>query len=329
MNRLTKIKYKGKAVAQYAYDELDRRTLLTLGNNASIAYEYDLADRLTKLTNHVNDVNIIFDYSSYDKVGNRLRCKIDDADAQAYTYDKLYQLTYVDYNDGNSTTYHYDNLGSRKNISNGGTENYSRNRLNQYTSVNGTNFSYDNNGNLTNDGTYRYYYDCENRLTDVNDQNDSPVASYKYDFMGRRVKKDVGGTVTKYCYDGGQVIAEYDGNDTLLRKFTYGPGIDEPIYMSIVGGSRYYYHYDGLGSVVALSSSLGDIGIVEKYEYDVFGEVIIRDANNSVLSESSVANPYMFTGRRLDNETGNYYYRARYYKPEIGRFLQPDPIGCI
>ncbi len=67
--------------------------------------------------------------------------------------------------------------------------------------------------------------------------------------------------------------------------------------------------------------------IVERYTYDVFGKVTIRDPLNAIRSFSSYGNPVMFTGREYDPETGNYYYRARYYHPEIGRFLQPDPIG--
>ncbi len=78
----------------------------------------------------------------------------------------------------------------------------------------------------------------------------------------------------------------------------------------------YYYHFDGLGSVIALSNVNGEI--VERYSYDVFGE-----PNRT----SDVNNPYLFTGRRFDNETGLYYYRARYYSPNLGRFLQTDPIG--
>ncbi len=172
---------------------------------------------------------------------------------------------------------------------------------------------------MTNDGTYLYYYDCENRLTEVNDINDSPVACYKYDYLGRRARKTIHETqaTIHYCYDGDQVIAEYDGNDTLLRKFIYGPGIDEPVMMiDVTTSAKYYYHFDGLGSVIAVSDSGGNM--VERYSYDVFGEP------NRV---SDVNNPYMFTGRRYDSETGNYYYRARYYAPEIGRFLQTDPIG--
>jgi len=110
---------------------------------------------------------------------------------------------------------------------------------------------------------------------------------------------------------------EYDHQGTLLRSFVYGPGIDEPICMiDWVGSAVYYYHFDGLGSVTALSDENGNI--VERYSYDVFGEP------NRV---SSVGNPYMFTGRRYDRETQLYYYRARYYNPFIGRFLQTDPIA--
>lgn len=322
MSRLTEVKYEGSTIAQYSYDELSRRTLVTLGNDANAVYEYDIANRLTKLTNNVNDVNITFLYADYDKVGNRLSCKIDDANSHVYTYDNLYQLIFVDYNDGNSTDYYYDALGNRTQVVNGGTTTYYSNSLNQYTSVGGTSYSYDDNGNLTDDGTYfKYYYDCENRLTDVNDRGtSSQVASYNYDYQGRRVTKTVYGSpdvITKYCYDGDQVIAECNENDVILRKFIYGPGIDEPICMiDIADGNTFYYHFDGLGSVIALSNENKDI--VERYSYDVFGEP---------NTTSSLGNPYLFTGRRYDNETALYYYRARYYDYYIGRFFQPDPIS--
>ena len=150
------------------------------------------------------------------------------------------------------------------------------------------------------------------------------AASYKYDFAGRRVSKTVYGSpdvTTKYCYDGDQVIAEYGSSGSWLRRFYYGPGIDEPVCLHVkVGGTAklYYYHYDGLGNVVALSDVNGNV--VERYEYDVFGEPTIRDANDQILNTSAYDNPYMFTGRRYDSETGLYYYRARYYAPDIGRF---------
>ena len=114
------------------------------------------------------------------------------------------------------------------------------------------------------------------------------------------------------------MIAEYDGNNNLLRKYIYGPDIDQPVCMIEVADSNafYYYHFDALGSVVALSDSSGDT--VQTYEYSVYGQVAVEDANHT--------NPYMFAGRRFDIEIGLYYNRARYYNPFMGRFLQTDPI---
>lgn len=132
--------------------------------------------------------------------------------------------------------------------------------------------------------------------------------------------KDVDGAVTKYLYDGSHCIAEYDGSNVLLRKYIHGCCTDEPICMIETTGSyadTYYYHYDALGSVVALSDTDGDT--VQIYDYDVYGQVVASDTDHP--------NPFLFTGRRYDTETGLYYYRARYYNPSIGCFLQTDPVG--
>jgi len=151
------------------------------------------------------------------------------------------------------------------------------------------------------------------------DPSNWQTINYKHDLYGRRSEKKVDGYGTRYLYDGPHVIAEYDGNNNLLRKYIYGPGIDQPVCMIEVADSNavYYYHFDALGSVVALSDSSGDT--VQTYEYSVFGQVAVEDINHP--------NPYMFAGRRFDIEIGLYYNRARYYNPFTGRFLQTDPIG--
>jgi RHS repeat-associated protein len=143
--------------------------------------------------------------------------------------------------------------------------------------------------------------------------------TYKYDPYGRRIEKSGDSEAIKYSYDGGNVIAEYDGDDRLLRKYIYGARVDEPVCMIDVADSNavYYYHFDGVGSVAALSDSDGDS--VQSYEYSIYGQVAAEDPNHP--------NPYMFTGRRFDIETGLYHYRARCYNPHIGRFMQTDPVG--
>ena len=355
MGRLEYIYYNGDTdpLAHYEYDTLSRRSYVQYDRNTDGTYDsrtdYDYVDRtaapaqadignwLQQIDNDINGTDhIIFDYA-YDKVGNRLSSD-DGATVHDYTYDNIYQLT----EDDNTTdtikyNWYHDLLGNWDYIDlNGSLDTEftinAGNDLNQYETVGADSYTYDKNGNLTDDGTYTYQYDAENRLVSV---DSGTTATYAYDAQGRRISRYDGVNTTEYVYDGDQVIAEYDGT-TLLRKFIYGPGIDEPICMIVKGtpDQWYFYHFDGLGSVVALSNTSG--AIVEKYSYDAFGTPTVKhwgsdetwstgdDYSGSVSQED---NPYMFTGRRWDDETGLYYYRARMYKPQIGRFLQTDPIG--
>jgi RHS repeat-associated protein len=112
---------------------------------------------------------------------------------------------------------------------------------------------------------------------------------------------------------------ETDNTGAVQATYTYG---NDLISRSEV---LYYYHYDGLGSVVAMSDANGVV--VEKYKYDVFGQPTILSPSGQIRATSALGNTRMFTGREYDSEVGLYYYRARYYNPYIGRFLQPDPIG--
>ena len=95
------------------------------------------------------------------------------------------------------------------------------------------------------------------------------------------------------------------------------PGIDEPLMM-IVGENRYFYHANEQGSVLALSNASGTLA--ETYLYSPYGELGF---------DGALGNPYLYTGRRYDPETGLYYYRARMYSATQRRFLQPDPIGYM
>ena len=333
-------------LAAYTYDELSRRDTVTLYNGAEAEYDFDIANRLETLTNTINvSDSLTFEYT-YDDVGNRTSMTVNGAGTDhVYDYDFSYQLTSVDYPGSGDTVYDYDLLGNRESVTvdEGTPTTYvtTGNDLNQYDSVGGTSFAYDDNGNLTDDGTYDYLYDTENRLIKVYD-GATLKAEYRYDLSGRRSAKIIHSpspSTTLYCYDGDQVIAEYNGSGNLLRKFIYSPGIDEPIIMIVPGtpDTWYYYHYDALGNVVALSNASGNL--VEYYTYDVFGKCTVytsygvdetwftSDDTPNGTGTSDVGNPYLFTARRLDEETTLYHYRARAYNPTLGRFLQPDPIG--
>jgi len=204
---------------------------------------------------------------------------------------------------------------------------YVPNNLNQYGTVAGVTVAYDLNGNLTNwnvpgnGSAQSYTYDAENRLrTVIVTGTGAATASYDYDSLGRRVGKTVGSVTTNYLLEGDEEIAEYAGT-TLLRRYISESAIDERIARaegsSISNPSKTFYHTNPQGSVIALTDASGTVS--QRLAYDEFG--------NLSSGSDPIGEPYRYTGRRYDPETGLYYYRARYYAPQIGRFLQADPIG--
>jgi RHS repeat-associated protein len=198
-----------------------------------------------------------------------------------------------------------------------GTKSFTPNSLNQYTSAMGEAIVHDGNGNMSSDGTNNYVHDAVNRL--VTATIDTTTWTYAYGPLDRRMSKADGTNTVQYLYDNNRAVAEYNGSGTLLRKYIYGPGLDEPIMMIVPGDPNetvYYYHADSQGTIIGLTNDSG--AWVEKYAYTLYGKP---------AAASTVGNPYMYTGRRLDVETGLYYYRARYYDPHLRRFIQTDPIG--
>ncbi|MBI4707278.1 MAG: RHS repeat protein, partial [Candidatus Omnitrophica bacterium] len=264
LNRLTAIKEQaGQNIASYSYDALSRRTEAVLGNSAKVNYTYDAVGRLTNLNNSINQAAISSFNYTYDKSSNR-KSMTTQLGVHNYTYDKTYQLKTVDYPDNyvfSDVSFSYDKTGNRVSLieqtSPQTTSTYTTNLLNQYAKINSQDYTYDSNGNLASNGASTYSYDYEDRLTSVT--KSGMTASYKYDSFGRRIEKTVGDAAVKYLYDGDQIIAEYNGAGTLIKKFIYGVGIDEVLKGLSPQGTvpEWYYHYDGLGSVTALTNSAG------------------------------------------------------------------------
>jgi RHS repeat-associated protein len=201
------------------------------------------------------------------------------------------------------------------------TDAYVPNKLNQIATLNGTTLTYDLNGNLTGDGTFTYAYDEENRLRRA--VGNGTTTDYEYDPLGRRRAKTVNGVVTKFVSDGAEEIEERNSSNAVLRKWAYGPGTDERLAMydaTCSGGGRCFYRANWQGSTTHLINQDGTIK--DTYRYGPYGERV-----DWTPTDSDTGNPYRYTGRRFDQETGLYYYRARYYSPKLGRFLQTDPIG--
>lgn len=303
--------------AHYTYDALSRRTGVDYINGTSAEYAFDWNNRIQSVTRHTNSGDHRFTYT-LDGVGNRTSMIVDGIEVHDYAYDATNRLITANF-PGTfflpDTTYILDDAGNREWVVAGGATPYVSNALNQYTSVGGIPFAYDAKGNPQNDGINVYAYDAENRLLAAT--RPGHAASYEYDAMGRRIAKTVDGATTSYLYAGQDVLIEYDDAGGVARRYVYGPGIDEPVCMTSSNGKS-YYHYDGLGSVVALTDANGNE--VETYRYGPYGRL---------ESLSAIGNVRLYTGREWDAETGLYYYRARYYDPKLGRFLQVDPVGAL
>jgi RHS repeat-associated protein len=292
LNRLTNINLNGATspAVTIAYDELSRRSQMTFSNGVTISYEFQLN----------NDLSVLGATFVGSSVGF------------AYAYNNVHQETNRSISDG---TYVWHPSSGGPAIPYGAATS-----VNEYPSVNSVGYTYDGNANLKTTGTWTYGYDTENHLLTASEGGTSPVsASFVYDPMHRQIEKTVtttgGTTLSRYVYSGFQRIADYNGTSGALQnRYVYGAGLDEPLIVVSPSLVLTYLHADRSGSIITTTNSSGTV--TNKNNYSPFGE-------NAAFTGTT----FGFTGQRYDSETGLYYYKARYYSPTIGRFLQPDPVG--
>ena len=345
-SRLQSVTDDGRTIS-YLLDLSGNRTQMTWPDGISVNYAYDDSGRIKAIRQGAaaSPGAALASYT-YDALGRRSAQRLwasGSALTTTYTYKPDSALASLQQDLGGTAddvTFTLDDLPSNRidtmTVSNPAyvyrpafnqTHSSVANRLNQIETVSydeGHSFdlSYDANGNLTGDGAdWSYVFDAQNRLTSATGPNTS--TSYGYDPLGRRASKTVTGAITedkRFLYDGAEVIADFDAAGAVTRRFIHGPGVDEPVAMYVGAGdtARRFYVTDPLGSVIGMTNKDGVLQ--DGHSYSAFG--IPDDA-----ATDTTGNPYRYTARRWDAETGLYYYRARYYSPTLGRFLSPDPIG--
>ena len=207
-------------------------------------------------------------------------------------------------------------------------------------------FTHDADGNLTQDGRWHYTWDGENRLVRMSSANTNPAVGpqqwveYEYDWQGRRISKKVGaagsGVATndlRCVYDGWNVAARLAADLSPLASFAWGldvsgtmqgaGGVGGLLWMTVPSGANagtYFCAYDGNGNVMTLVSA-ADGSVAAHYEYGPFGELI------RATGPVAQVNPFRFSTKHQDDETGLVYYGYRYYDPGTGRWVSRDPIG--
>ncbi len=244
----------------------------------------------------------------------------EDGTEQSYLYDAANRLTSANTQTGNYD-YSYDNLGNRLDF--GGEYDVSGKLLEDSTYK----YTYDQRGNLIKQVTLddkqveTFTYNDLARLVGYSKSIDSQLAtqaSYVYDATGRRISKTVNDVETRFSWNGNSLIAEGSAADPLAQKYTYGPTGFSPMQMTNSAGTASLVadHLSApraalIGSSPVWENSYSPYG-VDKGEYNNSFDLNIR-----------------LPGQYADNEKGSFYNRFRDYNPNIGRYIQSDPIGLL
>lgn len=273
--------YGGNLLVTIAYDDLGRRTTLARANGASTSYAYDALSRLQSVTQNPAG-------SSYDV-------------AFTMTYSPASQLT--------SRT--RTNGAFDWSVPTSSTHGYVADGLDRYTSAAGATPVYDGQGNLTADGNRTFGYDFSNRLTSA-----SGGMSLSYDPLGRLQQVSGGSDSAQFLYDGTDLIAEYNSSANVIRRYVFGPGVDEPLvwYEGSGTSDKRWLLADERGSIIGHTDSSGAVTQVNRY--DAYG-----------APAASNVGRFQYTGQAWMADAGLYHYKARAYHATLGRFMQTDPIG--
>ena len=335
----------------YTYDGLNRITSTTDFYGNVVSYSYDQSGNITTITYPGNKT---VQYTYYDD--NLLNTVKDwNNNTTSYTYRNDGSIQHINYANGTKKTYTYDAAGRVIGISNKKSDgtvineyNFTLDNVGNHTSVSQTEplslppvlsssksfiynaanrltsdgsnvYTYDQNGNLTKrtgNDTINLQYDGENRLTAISGKYN---AGYLYDVLGNRRYANYNGSVWKYILDVNsslpKVLMETSNFGIVYNYYIYG---NELISRIKADGSTNYFHSDFRGSIVALTDA--NQTITHKYFYGPFGEILNKNEADP--------NPFKYVGSYgvMEDATGFYFMRARYYDAIVGRFISEDPV---
>lgn len=347
LGRLTSASITGGGAMTRTWDALGRLTSETQNPLAkTVSYQYDLAGRRTRLTwpdgffvnydyNTAGDLTAIRENGAtdwlmvawnYDNLGRRTAQNGSNGAKSSWTYDSAGRLSQLKHDLKDTAhdltlTFGYNPAGQivSRTASNdiysyspaSGTVSYANNGRNQVTSVGGSAVAYDARQNITAApamGTYAY--DNLNQMTSAT--VGGTATSFAYDPAGRMSQMGA----SRVLYDGAQAIGEYNSAGTLTRRHIPGAGLDEVVvtYNDATLTHRRWTMMDERGSVIALTGATA--AGLNINTYDEYGQ---PGSGNTGL--------YQYTGQMWLPQAQAYHYKARVYAPQLGRFMQTDPIG--
>ncbi|MBK5479556.1 RHS domain-containing protein [Pseudomonas sp. TH21] len=285
-------------------------------------YHYDDQQRLHAHAVNQQQHTLYQRQYDYDKSGNLTRLLDTRKGEHHYHYDPLGRLTRADHSQDLQERFGHTPAGTLLMQDRPGPDIVAGNRL----MIQGDrHYDYDAFGNLIRERRGKghqlvteYRYDCQHRLIGLTQPN-GQTASYRYDPFGRRISKTVEGITTEFFWQGDRLIAEHHADRH--RSYLYEPDSFRPLVLLEGFGPKdtkpYHYQLDHLGTPQELTDPDG--AIVWSAHYRAYGQI-------SRLDKGTIDNPLRFQGQYFDQESGLHYNRHRYYNPDVGRYLTPDPV---
>lgn len=309
--RMETVTYPGNHVVTYSYDGFGRLETITdwLGNQTG--YSYDALDRVSRV-DYLNGTYTTYGYDERGLLNALAHHRAGGATIRSHAlgYDARGQITSETVVGG--LPVEFDDTGSTLSFD-------PVNRiLTTDTDTTATVYAFSDDGNLvtatTGADVTSYGYDSLERLVSVDDG--SVVTTYIYDSRGDRIAKIHDGLQTRYLRDGGRIWATFDGGGAVL---SYNIHAGMLVYSIGAGGETRIFHGDPRGSVAAVTDVAG--ATIGEYAYDPYGRVL--------ASTGGLANEVGFVGLHgvLTDENGLAHMQARYYDPQLRRFLTEDPLG--
>ncbi|WP_138752825.1 RHS repeat domain-containing protein [Paenibacillus sinopodophylli] len=325
-NRITELNISGGASnsfhTQFKYDRLQLEKVQTNGQQT---------------LNNSDAVNVKYTYYPNGRVKSLSYPPLMDGSIlkTEYVYDKLERLDTITNKKGStllsSYSYKYDNNGNIETVLQSEVnqmlkvKSYTYDKLNRLLTITSVDktvvYTYDVQGNrLTLSDTSNvplildersYEYDLHNNL--IKNTNGNEVTTFEYSPDKLRYRKAKGSDIKQYRYNlNSEVISEVNGNNVVTANYVRGDRL--LVKKDIAMNKDYYYLYNGHGDVIQMVDTNGEV--INSYEYDEWGKITKKT--------EGIANEFKYAGEIYDEETGLYYLRARYYDPNVGRFINED-----
>jgi len=279
----------------YTYNDngnITQKAITLNGETADFINSYDEKDKIISSTAFGKTTNY-----TYDRNDQLVSSKGDNYSA-SYAYDARGNITVKTVND-ETTSFTYANSGWKD----------------QLVSVNGTELTYDANGNVLTYGDKEYLWNTGRHLESITDGDNE--YRYTYDESGIRTSKTVNDITTYYNTKDGVILSQTDGTNTMYFQYNSN-GI--PLGF-IFNDTQYFYLTNQMGDVLGIVDADGNK--IAEYTYDDWGKLLSVNADPENIAVTK-SNPLRYRGYYYDNETGYYYLQSRYYDADICRFINAD-----